>query len=864
MSQTNGIAYIYNPDRQLPQELINNFVVRLREYRGIFDDIKTSPMRNPEQHYIVQGPRGSGKTTLLLRIYYEILNNRNMKKWLIPIMFSEEQYHIRTLCRLWESVAELLEEYEGFSGLYEQFERSLEKDDYKDLCFEILSRALQEKRKKLVLFIDNIGDMLDRFSEKEHHKLREILLTSSDLRIVGASSTTLEYTYDYSKPFFDFFKFVNIGGLNPDETNQLLISLSKNYKEEPVREIIKNQPERVEILRRLTGGIPRTIVLLFEIFADDKSGDSFKDLEIILDRVTPLYKHRMDDLSPQQQEIVDVMALNWDAISVKEIAAKIRMESKAVSAQLKQLEKNRIIHKIETHTKNYLYQISERFFNIWYLMRHGRRKDSNKVLWLVRFMEEWCSREELIDRAKKHIEALSRKEFHVQHAFYMTEALSRTSLPMKLQDELIEKTKEFLGKKDKRLLKELSKSDLKLLDEAKSYVTNNDFNKCLAKLNQIKDKESISSIYALVYHLGLKEYDKAEKYYLKAIEKGNVDALFNIGNLYSDQKEYDKAEKYYLKAIEKGNVDALFNIGNLYSDQKEYDKAEKYYLKAIEKGNVDALFNIGNLYSDQKEYDKAEKYYLKAIEKGDVDALLNIGYLYSEQNKYDKAEKYYLEAIEKGNVDALLNIGYLYSDQKEYNKAEKYYLEAIEKGNVDALFNIGNLYSDQKEYDKAEKYYLEAIEKDVFVSINNLAHLYFKQKIKKEDALEYIRKFFETAANTFPKIYLYKFLIWNNEIEEAINGLRETLKTEDIFKDYNEEIKLDLMLLISKKQYYLVHNLFEDQNLNLKDRYRPIYYALMYFMQDEYPSEFKKMGEELKETVEEIIQEIKRLSVDYA
>jgi TPR repeat protein/nucleoside-triphosphatase THEP1 len=736
MSQTNGIAYIYNPDRQLPQELINNFVVRLREYRGIFDDIKTSTMRNPEQHYIVQGPRGSGKTTLLLRIYYEIMNNRNLKQWLIPIMFSEEQYHIRTLCRLWESVAELLEEYEGFSGLYEQFEKSLEKDDYEELCFEILSKALQEKRKKLVLFIDNIGDMLDRFSEKEHHKLREILLTSSDLRIVGASSTTLEYTYDYSKPFFDFFKFVNIGGLNPDETNQLLISLSKNYKADSVREIIKNQPERVEILRRLTGGIPRTIVLLFEIFTDDKSGDSFKDLEIILDRVTPLYKHRMDDLSPQQQEIVDVMALNWDAISVKEIAAKIRMESKAVSAQLKQLEKNRIIHKIETHTKNYLYQISERFFNIWYLMRHGRRKDSNKVLWLVRFMQEWCSREELIDRAKKHIEALSRKEFHAKHAFYMTEALSKTSLPMKLQDELIEKTKEFLGKKDKRLLKELSKSDLKLLNESENYFNKKEFNKCLAKLNEIKDKESISFYYALVYHRGLKEYGKAEEYYLKAIEEGNVDALLNLGYLYSEQKEYGKAEKYYLKAIEKGDEYALFNLGNLYSEQKEYGKAEKYYLKAIESGQIGAL--------------------------------------------------------------------------------------------------------------------------------KNLAYLYFIQKTRKEDALKYIKKYFETTANEFPKIYLYKYLIWNNEIEEAINGLREILNTKDLFKEHNEEIKLDIMLLISKKQYHLAHYLFEDQNLNLKDRYRPIYYALMYFMQDEYPSEFKKMGEELKETVEEIIKEIKRLSVDYA
>ena len=37
----------------------------------------------------------------------------------------------------------------------------------------------------------------------------------------------------------------------------------------------------------------------------------------------------------------------------------------------------------------------------------------------------------------------------------------------------------------------------------------------------------------------------------------------------------------------------------------------------------------------------------------------------------------------------------------------------------------------------------------------------------------------------------------------------------------------------------------------------------MYFMQDEYPNEYKKMGDELKETVEEVIEEINKSSIDY-
>ena len=167
------------------------------------------------------------------------------------------------------------------------------------------------------------------------------------------------------------------------------------------------------------------MILLFEIFIDDDEGDSFKDLDMVLDRVTPLYKHRMDELSAQQQELVDIIALHWDAVAVKEISQKSRMESKAVSSQLRILEKNHIIIKKTTSTKNNLYQISERFFNIWYMMRYGRKKDKHQVLWLTRFLEEWCDKEELAQRAQSHVKALQKNSVYEPCAYYMTEALAQ-------------------------------------------------------------------------------------------------------------------------------------------------------------------------------------------------------------------------------------------------------------------------------------------------------------------------------------------------------------------------------------------------------------------------------------------------------
>lgn len=161
---------------------------------------------------------------------------------------------------------------------------------------------------------------------------------------------------------------------------------------------MQETPERVETLRILTGGVPRTIALMFKILVDHEHESSVKDLERILDAVTPLYKHRMDDLPKQQQKIMDAVAKNWDAISVKELKEKTRLDSKTISAQLNQLEKNQVIEKRTGNTKNHLYLIKERFWNIWYLMRYGRKFDRERVLWLVKFMESWYSTQELEQR----------------------------------------------------------------------------------------------------------------------------------------------------------------------------------------------------------------------------------------------------------------------------------------------------------------------------------------------------------------------------------------------------------------------------------------------------------------------------------
>jgi hypothetical protein len=111
----------------------------------------------------------------------------------------------------------------------------------------------------------------------------------------------------------------------------------------------------------------------------------------------------MDDLPIQQQKIMDAVARHWEPITVKELAERTRLVSKTLSAQLNAMEKDQIIVKHDTHNKNKTYQIRERFWNIWYLMRYGRHQDKAKVIWLVRFLESWFSGLEMEKRIESFV-----------------------------------------------------------------------------------------------------------------------------------------------------------------------------------------------------------------------------------------------------------------------------------------------------------------------------------------------------------------------------------------------------------------------------------------------------------------------------
>jgi tetratricopeptide (TPR) repeat protein len=630
------IASVYNPQEMPEDQFVERFVVRRDTLGSLLQQIRSAAPGQSFKHTIIQGLRGQGKTTLLRKLSICVRDDAELSPWLIPILFREEEYSVTTLCRLWELAAEHLDERPEFEGLSDQYEDAYQSPHYEKDCFSILADALEKTDKTLLLLIDNLGEMLGKFGIRDQQRLREILITSRRIRIVGASAITLEQHYDHGKPFFQFFTMKSLSGLNAEETRELLLGLGDEAQTKQMEEILRTRSGKVEALRRLTSGVPRTLILLFEIFLDDH-GSALHDLDMLLDRVTPLYKHRLDDLPPQQQAIVTTIALGWDAMSTREIAQKTRLASKLVSAQLNQLEKNRIVRRIPTSTKNHLYQLEERFFNIWCLMRLGRKNDRRRATWLVRFLETWCDEQELAERAERHLGALREGKLKPHHALLWSQALAQSLCDFDLQRRVLDTTREVLP----QVSESLPESDHSLFDKADEAYKKGDLR-------------------------------NAFKYIQPLANKGYLGAMCNMALLYEKQGKPEQAEHYYLMAAEKGYICAMNDLAQLYVNQGKLEQAEDYYLRAIEKGDADAMFDLATLYFLQDKLEQAEHYYLKVAEQNDADAmpLHNLAVVYWRLKKPCEALRYSrMSARLQPNAKANLLLGVIALWNEEYTEA---------------------------------------------------------------------------------------------------------------------------------------------------------------------------------------------------
>ncbi len=775
---------VFNPGRLSDAEIESAFVSRIPLFQYIFKKITAEPAGSIPQHHLLVGQRGMGKTTMLMRLAAE-LRKEPYKNDFIPLNFPEEQYNIDKLAKFFlnclDALADALDK-EKQAMLTAELDaeiQTLVKQQQADAntVFAVFEKWIKKINRRPVLLVDNLNLVFDKISQAEQHQLRAILMSNGAPIMMGASASLMDEVNEYSAPFYDAFQISYLKKLSFAESLDILRNLATLTNKAHLGFAASQHRGRLEALYHLAGGTPRTIVLLFPLIQEGFSTDIQTDLDALLDMVTPLYKARFEELSPQLQIVLDATALHWDPISLEQLREVTQLGNNVVGPQLKRLVDTGWLEKLKSgEVRGNLYELSERFFNIWYLMRRSSRRQKRELYCLSRFLETFYG-QEVQTIALRRLACENNSSEHIAIDLALAEALKDGELREKLRKknylELLR-----LSRQDKDILKNfeipgelLEKEGLEILNDAIGLLYKEEYDLAIEKINHVnsligENQLSYGLLDAIYSKKGLQEV--AERY---------STALSRLGG---------EDNEFLWLLLGKVNHLALEN----------YKLAEEDYRRVlnINAKNIEVCNLLGLLYRDRlHNYSQAEQAFLKgiAIKPKSLGIWLNLGVLYAAyQNRYQEAEKAYLNAIKinKNHFYSWQHLGHLYTNSlQRFEEAEKAYLQAISLNpKLSSAWNhLGNLYSDHlHNYAEAEKAYQMATTLDSdAVSEYNLIFLYRDktgQIAKAKELFDNLKKTEELADSYWLNAALFDYYEGNtglakNHIIKALEHIKEEL-----------------------------------------------------------------------------------------
>jgi len=721
-----GGVPVYNPQSLSKVEALAQFHARQAAYMSLIDLLR----EDRPSHVLIIGTRGMGKTTLLQRVRYGVEDDGELNSRYLVLAFPEEQYNVNRLHHFLlntvDALADTMERLKNDRMLarvegYAEMVGKSTPEEIEQRVPEFLAEISLQMEKGLLLLVDNADRLFETIEDRQQWRLRELLSSRQDLTLFGATTQASDGIYGPERAFFEFFKIHRLTPLTFGEVRDLLLRLSENVEEKEgekgaakrrVAEWLDADAARLRTLVQLTGGNPRTTVLLFHLVLDGLAGGAREYLEQLLDQVTPNYKGRVDELPAQAQQVLDAVALRWDPVTAMEVAEETGLETSAVSTQLTRLVRQGILEKADPgDSKKALYQVSERFFNIWYLMRASRRVRA-KLRWFVEFLRVFFDSGELEGMAWERIQRYQStwrghpEEIETAFAYVLASGTGRDRVESYLRQkcaDMEEMWRPYLDLIECPIVDERRGSGpstmLKSEIEGNSQVDNE------AELRKaIELDPKVASRWNSLGNLLAKTTDRsadAEAAYRKAIELDPKVAGFwnNLGNLLARKPERNtEAEAAYRNAIELEPKVSLFwiSLGNVLARTAErIAEAETAYRKAIELDRTVAGFwnNLALILAKAPERTgEAEAAFHKAIELDATRAWWwnNLGNLLAKMpERISDAEEAYRKAIELDPKRAVFwnDLGiFLTLTSERTADAEAAYRKAIELDANDARY----------------------------------------------------------------------------------------------------------------------------------------------------------------------------------
>lgn len=380
---------MFNPGLfQSDRDVISQFCVRERELDTILEVLRGNIDSQSCQHVLLAAPHGLGKSMLLARTAAELRENREFSERLLPVRFMNECHGIADSADFWletmlhlagelessdpETARELLEAVSGMSA-------GADEPAARHDAFTWVRQTASRTGRQLVLLVEDLEEICADAGEAFSRELGDVLQSEPRIMLVATATGSFELPDDDRQAFAGMFALLELMPLGTDECEILWQSLN----DDPALE------RHVRPLEILTDGNPRLLAMIAARSRHIPASSLLEELAALADERTEYFRGQLESLPRGERRVLAAILDLWRASMTGEIAARARMDVRAVSTMLRRLiDRGAVVAETPTGGGRKRYAAAEPLHCIWSRLRRGGAA-ADEVKRLLRFMEEF-------------------------------------------------------------------------------------------------------------------------------------------------------------------------------------------------------------------------------------------------------------------------------------------------------------------------------------------------------------------------------------------------------------------------------------------------------------------------------------------
>jgi len=674
-----GDIWAFNPAQMGEEGLMATLVGREKIIHEACAWLRENKGSVPKQHRLYFGPRGCGKTTLLWAIYYTVLQESDLRKSFLPVIFAEDTATIPDERQFVRETREALKGEKRRIGIEELFDTHAWRSDIKSLA-----DFSKKCGRPFLFFIDNLQMFVSAVLEGRGGKKSASrgtafvleLLNRPEFLVIAASlkkEPTIKKRKQPAKKgehplhaIWGRFRSELLGGIESLGQATLLLRKRAEYdRETEVIDRLRQYTGRIRGMQMLSDGNPRYLVMLYKLLRRHAFEGIQTDFCNILDGMTAVLEVELErQVTPSQKPVLKVLVELDGRASAEDVASEYLLPGEKPDKALKKQIANTLSDL--THTdfvkgiskgKPQAYETSPPLFQLWYEMRYLLR--SHRVI-LLRIFDVYfpIPEQELTTAYQSFIHDMSRQArldasmieealmlayLGRQHTDTLSDLMELTRLlsyqqgfDRNVSDQInrFEETMRRGGKLDSALQSKFLKAWTEFL-QGHMEIAEADADALLAEPNIAKDQWSLKVRTLLL------------KAWIRTKSDDSDSALDLCGQARRDLdhlkgKDRDRLEGDTFR--EEGR--AHEKMGNMENAMASYEKALALHEKAgARKEQIRDILRLGILAGNSGDHKRASDLFQKAVnlseKEGDnleiIDSLLGLELATSILGEYDRA-----------------------------------------------------------------------------------------------------------------------------------------------------------------------------------------------------------------------------------